>query len=150
MGKPYLQAAIDGALEVSVPVTFSILTTVAAFMPLLFVSGTTGKFIKAIPLVVISLLLVSLVESLLVLPAHLSNGKTRRPKGILLGAIEKIHLGFSNRLEKLISGPYKKLLRRCLSYRYVAFSVGLAVLMISVGFIRGGRRLANIRGGRGL
>jgi multidrug efflux pump subunit AcrB len=137
-GKPYLQAAIDGALEVSVPVTFSILTTVAAFTPLLFISGTMGKFMKAIPLVVISLLLVSLIESLFILPAHLSNGKKRRPKGCLLRGIEKIRLWFSNRLERLIDGPYQKLLRRCLSYRYVVLSIGLAILMISVGFVRGG------------
>ncbi|MGD9383461.1 MAG: efflux RND transporter permease subunit [Desulfobacterales bacterium] len=137
-GKPYLQAAIDGALEVSIPVTFSILTTVAAFTPLLFVSGTMGKFMKAIPLVVISLLMVSLIESLFILPAHLSNGKKRRPKGRLLQGIENIRLWFSNRLERMIAGPYQRLLRRCLSYRYVVFSMGLAILMISVGFVRGG------------
>ncbi len=138
MGKPHLQAAIDGALEVSVPVTFSIFTTVAAFTPMLFVSGTMGKFMKAIPMVVIALLLVSLVESLLVLPAHLSNGKQQGTGGRLLGGIEKIRLIFSRLLEKLISGPYKKLLERCLSYRYVALSISLAVLMLAAGFIRGG------------
>ncbi len=138
MGKKYLQAAIDGALEVSVPVTFSILTTVVAFLPILFVSGTMGKFMKAIPMVVISLLLVSLVESLFVLPAHLSNGGRRKARGKLLGGIERIRLGFSSRLESLISGPYQKLLDRALSYRYVALCTSLAVLMLAVGVVRGG------------
>ncbi|MCP4579963.1 MAG: efflux RND transporter permease subunit, partial [Deltaproteobacteria bacterium] len=54
MGKPYLQAAIDGVLEVSVPVTFSILTTIAALMPMLFIADSLGKFMKVVPLVVIS------------------------------------------------------------------------------------------------
>ncbi len=83
-GKPFARAAVDGALEVAVPVTFSILTTVAAFSPLLFISGMMGKFMGVIPVIVITLLLMSLVESLLVLPAHLSFGKRRHEsKGIL-------------------------------------------------------------------
>jgi len=138
MGKPYLQAAIDGALEVSVPVTFSILTTVAAFTPMLFVAGTMGKFMKAIPLVVISLLLVSLIESFFVLPAHLSNGKARKPKGKLLAAIDKIRIGFGSLLERFIAGPYQKFLRLCIRHRYTTLAVSITVLMLSVGLIRGG------------
>jgi multidrug efflux pump subunit AcrB len=138
MGKPYLQAAIDGALEVGVPVTFSILTTVAAFMPMVFVGGSMGKFMKVVPLVVISLLLVSLVESLLVLPAHLSNGQAHRPKGKILGAIDRIHIGFSRQLERFIAGPYQKFLMLCIRYRYTTMAVSVAILLLSVGVIRGG------------
>ena len=138
MGKPYLQAAIDGALEVGVPVTFSILTTVAAFMPMVFVGGSMGKFMKVVPLVVISLLLVSLVESLLVLPAHLSNGKAHRPKGKLLGAIDRIHISFSRQMERFVAGPYQKFLVLCIRYRYTTVAVSVAVLLLSVGVIRGG------------
>jgi multidrug efflux pump subunit AcrB len=138
MGKPYLQAAIDGAIEVVVPVTFSILTTVAAFMPMLFVAGSMGKFMKVVPLVVISLLLVSLVESLLVLPAHLTNGKMHRPKGKLLGVIEHIHIGFSRQLERFIAGPYKKFLALCIRHRYTTLAVSIAILLLSAGTIGGG------------
>ncbi len=138
MGKPYLQAAIDGALEVGVPVTFSILTTVAAFMPMLFVAGSMGKFMKVVPLVVISLLLVSLVESIFVLPAHLSNGKVDRPKGKLLGTIDRIHITFSKQLERFIAGPYQKFLVLCIRFRYTTVAVSVAVLLLSVGMIRGG------------
>jgi multidrug efflux pump subunit AcrB len=137
-GKPYLQAAIDGALEVSVPITFSILTTVAAFTPIVFVAGTTGKFIKAIPLVVIALLLVSLIESLFVLPAHLSSGKARKPKGRLLGAIDKLRVGFGSVLERFIAGPYQTLLGSCIHHRYTTLAASIAVLLLSVGVIRGG------------
>ena len=138
MGKPYLQAAIDGALEVSVPVTFSILTTVAAFTPLMFVTGIMGKFMKAIPLVVISLLLVSLVESLFVLPAHLSGGRARKSERGLLAPIEKLRLAFSRLLEWFVQGPYRRFLQICIRNRYTTLAVSLAVLLLTVGIIRGG------------
>jgi multidrug efflux pump subunit AcrB len=70
--KNFLEAAVIGAKEVGRPVTFSVLTTMAAFAPLLFVSGIMGKFMWSIPVIVIGVLGMSLVESLLVLPAHLS------------------------------------------------------------------------------
>ena len=138
LGKPYLQAAIDGALEVAIPVTFSIMTTVAAFLPLVFVAGMMGKFIKVIPIIVITLLLVSLVESLLVLPAHLALGKPTRNPGRLLRTIEKVRGFVSNGLDVLINGPYRKLLQLNLTYRYASLAVGLAALMLTVGIIKGG------------
>jgi len=138
LGKPYLKAAIDGALEVAIPVTFSIMTTVAAFLPLVFVSGMMGKFIGVIPIIVITLLLVSLVESLLVLPAHLSLGKPTRNPGRLLRGIEKIRGLFSNNLDRLINGPYRKLLQLNLTFRYASLAVGIAALLISISLVKGG------------
>jgi multidrug efflux pump subunit AcrB len=138
MGKPYLPAAVDGALEVAGPVVFSVFTTVAAFVPLVFVSGMLGKFIRVIPLVVIALLLVSLVESLFVLPAHLSGGRRReRPKG-LLGFLERVRRGFGGGLDRFVSGPYRWFLERCLRHRYTVLAAGVAVLLVTVGLIRGG------------
>ncbi|MBT3220748.1 MAG: efflux RND transporter permease subunit, partial [Proteobacteria bacterium] len=72
-GMPLLDAAISGAQEMAVPVTFSILTTVAAFAPLLFIPGTMGKVMWSIPVIVISVLSFSLIESFYILPAHLSH-----------------------------------------------------------------------------
>jgi len=137
-GKPFAQAAKDGVLEVSVPVIFSILTTVAAFSPLLFISGTMGKFMKSIPLVVISLLMVSLIECLFVLPAHLSTGKKGRQRGAVLGFIENLRKRISVYLNNFISGPYHRFLKRCLSYRYVVLSVGITLMLLTVGVVRGG------------
>ena len=68
-----LLSAIRGTQEVGKPVIFAVLTTVAAFLPLVMVPGNTGKIMRGIPLVVIPTLLFSLVESLLVLPCHLSH-----------------------------------------------------------------------------
>jgi multidrug efflux pump subunit AcrB len=137
-GKPYPRAAIDGALEVAVPVTFSILTTLAAFMPLVFITGTMGKFIKAIPLVVISILVVSLVESLFVLPAHLSIGKRREDSGRALSLIDNIRKWFGSGLENFTRGPYRRFLGLCLKNRFIALATGAAILLLTVGIIKGG------------
>ncbi len=136
-GKKYLQAAIDGAREVAVPVTFSILTSVAAFMPLVFVTGALGKFIKVIPLVAISILLVSLIESLFVLPAHLSLGKAQKETGKISRA-ERMRNYFVSSLQRFVKGPYRRLLISNLEYRYVAFASAIVILLLAVGIVGGG------------
>lgn len=137
-GKPYLQAAVDGALEVTVPVIFAILTTVTAFLPLIFVSGMLGKFISNIPLVVIALLAVSLVESLFILPAHLAAGKHRERPGGLLGVIEFIRVRHDRFLSWFISRPYRSFLGLCIRYRYTTVAAAIAILMAAMGVVRGG------------
>lgn len=73
MGKSFVQAAIDGTYEVMPSVTASVFTTIIAFAPLFFVSGVMGKFIAVMPLAVIAMLVISLVESLIILPCHLGH-----------------------------------------------------------------------------
>ncbi|GBE03136.1 MAG TPA: efflux RND transporter permease subunit [Nitrospirae bacterium] len=138
MKKSYMNAAIDGTIEVGNPVIFSVLTTVAAFLPLIFVSGTMGKFIKVIPLVVIPILLISLVESLLILPAHLALGKESRPSWGPALFITRVREGFSKRLERFINGPYKNLLTICTRHRYTTLAAALAILLITIGLVGGG------------
>lgn len=138
-GKPYLRAAIEGAKEVAVPVIFSVLTTVVAFLPLLFITGIMGKFIKVIPSVVISILAVSLIESLFILPSHLSHGVPRKNGGRgFLGFIDRIREKASTVLQNFINGPYRRFLAFCLEYRYVALATAVAVLFVTFGFIKGG------------
>ncbi len=137
-GKPFAKAAIDGALEVAVPVTFSILTTVAAFLPLVFVSGMMGKFISVIPVIVITLLLASLAESLLVLPAHLSFGQAHTSPHGFLGALDRIRKSFGNNMQRFIAGPYHKMLNLNLNYRYASLAVGIAALLITFGIVKNG------------
>jgi multidrug efflux pump subunit AcrB len=143
-GKPYIRAAIDGAREVAVPVTFSILTSVAAFIPLIYVSGTMGKFIKAIPLVVITILLISLIESLFILPAHLSLGGTKgkeeceaeeRQKNNILCRLRQRFAVF---LDWLINVHYRDFLDLCIRYRYVTVSVAVVLLFLAIGVVKGG------------
>ena len=138
-GKPYLQAAIDGTIEVAQPVVFAILTSVTAFLPLLFTSGIMGKFILVIPAIVITVLLVSLVECLFVLPAHLAIGQKRQTPGRFLGSLERARQRFGRLLQRFIDGPYRKSLVQCLKFRYMTVAIAVAVLLLAgVGLIGGG------------
>ncbi len=137
-GKSYMRAAVDGAVEVAVPVTFSVLTTVAAFLPLVFISGTMGKFIKTIPVVVIPILAVSLVESLYVLPSHLGHGKrTEHYRGVA-GYVERVRTGFARRLQGFVSGPYRGFLGACLRNRFVTLASATTLLLLTTGLVGGG------------
>ena len=84
----YEVAAIEGTREVAGPVTFSILTNIVAFVPLMFIPGETGKFWAPLPVVVILVLSLSLIESLFILPAHLAHaragGRKSRGPGAML------------------------------------------------------------------
>ncbi len=133
--KKFLTAARDGAIEVGTPVVFSVLTTVAAFVPLANVSGTMGKFIRVIPLVVISILMVSLAESLLVLPAHLSLGGHKASGNNLLYRVRARVGAFLN---WVIDRPYQYILNLAMRYRYLSLAGGLAILIMTVGLVKGG------------
>ncbi len=138
MGKGYLQAAVDGTLEVAVPVIISSLTTIATFVPLVFISGNLGKFIKTIPLVVVPILLVSLTEALLILPAHLSHGKPIGVRHGLLGAIERVRTGFGDMVDRFVAGPYARTLALCARNRYATLAAAISILLISAGLVGGG------------
>ena len=138
-GGNYLDAAVNGSIEVAQPVIFAILTSVTAFLPLLFTSGIMGKFIMVIPVIVISILLVSLVECLYILPAHLALGKPRKVEKGLLGWLEGNRRRFGDQLQRFIDGPYRKTLLLCLDYRYTTVAAACAVLLVAgVGLVGGG------------
>ena len=134
-GMPPLQAAIKGAQEVGTPVIFAVLTTLVAFAPLLMGSGMMGKIMRNIPTVVILVLLGSLLESLLILPAHLARS---RQKGAPNGRGKKEKLT-SRALKRLIKGPYDRLLRLCLNWRYATLAFGVCLMLLAVGAYTGGR-----------
>ncbi len=129
-----LDSAVQGAVEVGRPVVFAGLTTVAAFWPLLQATGSMGKIMRNIPIVVILVLLGSLVESLLVLPAHLSGGKKQKRRGGAHLKEKRISLW----LKAFIRGPYQRMLTFCLKWRYATAAVGVAVLLLTVGVWKAG------------
>ena len=102
MGKPYMRAAIDGTAEVIPSVTTSICTTVIAFAPLLFVLGVMGKFIGILPVTVIACLVISLLESVFILPCHLahapSEGALGRLRNRLSGALTPLRFALAGGL----------------------------------------------------
>ena len=130
-----LRGAIDGAREIAKPVTFAVLTTVAAFMPLMFVPGMVGKLFRVVPLVVVPCLLFSLVESLGILPAHLSRFPPRGKPG-LRGRFRGL---FSSGLKRFTERVYAPLLEAALQYRYATAAVGLSTLILTGGMVLGGR-----------
>ena len=101
-GMRALPAAIRGARDVAWPVVFSVLTNVVAFLPLLFVPGIVGKIWRVIPLVVCSVFLISLVESLLVLPAHLAH-RHYQTEGRISGGIHRVQERMSQSLSRMIA-----------------------------------------------
>ncbi|UPW20668.1 efflux RND transporter permease subunit [Agarivorans sp. TSD2052] len=127
-GEEPLHAAIKGTQEVAVPVTFGVLTTVAAFLPLMMIDGVRGKIFAQIPLIVIPVLLFSLVESKLILPAHLKHIKPVDPnkQGRFSYWQNKIADGFENAILRF----YRPLLKRVLSRRLLSASVAISIFII--------------------
>lgn len=135
-GETYLQASIGGTKEVGIPVVFSVLTTVAAFSPLFFVPGFMGKFMGVIPVIVISVLMISLVESLFILPAHL--GHLTKPEGGVYGAVFRFQQRFVDGLQWFIERFYAPVARAALRFRYVTLAVGFAMLLLTLAYVGAG------------
>lgn len=140
-GKGRLQAAIQGTKEVAQPVIFAILTTCVAFAPMLMVPGPMGKFFRVVPIVVITVLLVSLGESLLILPAHLSHPMPWWLRGVLSPYLWIMHwvakLDMPRRLENHIQRTYAPILHKALAWRYFTIAAGIALLVLTLGYVVG-------------
>ncbi len=141
-GKDPLDAAIDGARQVAVPVVFGVLSNVAAFTPILFLPGRMGLIYLQIPAVVIPVFLFSLLESTLILPARLRLMSMKREIQLAAGARlvwwEKIQRGVSGGVQRLIDRLYQPLLRAATRHRFLSYSIFLAALLLIGGVIFGG------------
>ncbi|MHC4185137.1 MAG: efflux RND transporter permease subunit, partial [Planctomycetota bacterium] len=136
-GLSRIDAAVKGVREMVAPVTLAVFTTVFAFLPLAFLIGIMGKIMRVIPVVVISVLMVSLVEALLILPAHLS-GRGALWKLAPFRLIDKIQGWTERRLERFTYGRFINWVARSVKYRYVTVAVGLAIFAVTIGWIAGG------------
>ena len=147
-----LDNVIDGAKRVAVPATFGVLTTMAAFAPMLFIGGIFGPFFEAISVVVILCLLFSLVESKLILPAHLVHARIpdideddlfnpQREIG-LFERVPRFFLKIQRRvqrgLQKLIQDHYRPLLSKAIDNRGVTVALFVAVLIVTAGIVKSG------------
>ncbi|NJK89245.1 MAG: efflux RND transporter permease subunit [Myxococcales bacterium] len=134
-GKDRLTAAIDGAREVARPVVFSVLTTIIAFVPIMFVPESYGQFFRPIPLIVIPAFAISLFESLFILPAHLAE-----PEGRLFGRgrLVRFQRRFSRSVEIFIERRYVPALRASLRHAPWAWAISIAFLVIVGGTQAGG------------
>jgi multidrug efflux pump subunit AcrB len=129
-GMSFMDAAIQGAKDIAGPVTFSILTNIVAFLPLLFIPGVTGKFWWPLGVVVILVLAISLIEALFILPAHLAHSGRGSVTvyGHWMHGVQRV---FSGGLEAVINGVYRPLLDLALRFRYVTLSAAFTVMVVS-------------------
>jgi multidrug efflux pump subunit AcrB len=135
-------AAVDGTYEVSVPVIFGVLTTMATFLPLMLGGGRMGDFFAVIGYVVCICLFLSIIESQLILPAHLSH---RRTEGYLFERTRfvqgwiRFQGALADGLTDFARQRYRPLMQRAIDYRYVTASIALAALVLVLGLIASGR-----------
>ncbi|MEO0794204.1 MAG: efflux RND transporter permease subunit [Verrucomicrobiota bacterium] len=136
---PGVESSVRGTHAVATPVTFAVLTTAVAFTPLLILPGFEGKFLKAIPMVVIPTLLFSLVESKLILPYHLSlcnvGGRDRGK----INAFQRFQRRISDGLEYCIDKYYRPFLALALHNRYATIAAFVGILALTFALIGGGR-----------
>jgi multidrug efflux pump subunit AcrB len=137
-GEP-LAAAVRGTQRVATPVIFAVLTTMAAFTPLLFVGGTIGKFLGDVPAVVIFILAVSLVEVLFILPSHLAHSTESEGSSTAVGrTLTRLRTGVDARLNAFIDGPLTRGLTFATRHYGVTLVGGVALLLVTFSLVANG------------
>lgn len=131
------EAAIKGTQEIAVPVTFGVLTTVVAFIPIAFIEGDRSAVFAQIPLVVIPALLFSLVESKFILPAHMRDFKERNA-AISFVWWDTFQAGFYSRFESFIKMIYKPSLSVCIRHRYLFLLFFITLLFLCIAMLSSG------------
>lgn len=135
-GEDPLEASVEGTKEIATPVTFGVLTTIVAFLPLMFFDGFYGAFTKQIPPIVASVLIFSLIESKLALPCHLKHVRIRRKR---LNIFERFQKRIADSLESFVDKFYDPLLRLCTRHRYTTLALFLAAGLASIGYFSSGK-----------
>ena len=126
-------AAILGAREMAWPVTFSILTNIVAFLPVMFIPGIMGQYWWPMPVVVVTILALSLLEALFILPSHLAHIRERSHAAVG-DRLHRIQRGFSRGFSNWIDTRYRPFLGGCLRHRYVSLTAAVMLLAVSGGY----------------
>lgn len=134
-GLSFLDAAIQGGRDIAVPITFSVLTNIVAFLPLAFVPGFLGKLWGVIPVVVGIVFTISLFEALFILPAHLAHTRPLARESRLRQWQQAFSRGFSAWVVRV----YQPLVLRAVHHRYLTISIGVGLLMIVLSYAMSGR-----------
>jgi len=148
-GKPRIQAAIDGTMEVMPPILSAIITTVLAFSTFLFLDGRIGDFFSEVSVIVMLTLIVSLVEALIILPAHIAHSKAlvheneedqKKKKGIDKFFMKlRVFNEYGDRFMRYCrDNIYSPALRFALRQRFITFAIMLALMILTVGAMEGG------------
>jgi len=133
-----VETVVAGAQRVAIPSTIGVLTTMAAFFPIIFIGGSFGGITSAIGIVVILCLTFSLIESKLILPAHLVGLKFGQPANESVSFVRGIQSKVSQGLKYFIDNIYGVWLRRALRNRYITLAGFLGALIIALGAVGSG------------
>jgi multidrug efflux pump subunit AcrB len=137
-GLPPMRAAITGARDMAIPVTFSILTNIVTFVPLFFIPGEMGKIFFMIPVVVTTVFLISLLESLFILPNHVAQLQPINRTG-LLSWIHHHQQNFSRAFKHWVLNRYGPFLDLLLKHRYLTTIAAFALLIATLSYALSGR-----------
>ncbi|MEZ5303073.1 MAG: efflux RND transporter permease subunit [Verrucomicrobiales bacterium] len=134
------EAAVAGAQQMMVPVIFAVSTNILAFLPLLMVPGETGQFFEILPAVVIAVFTVSLVECLLILPAHLAFSRAKEPgEDGWFARIDAAQARLRGKIDAAMERLYRPVLDAALRFRYFTAAAFLAALAVVGAWIASGR-----------
>jgi len=138
-GLPSREAAITGTSEVAVPVFFGVLTTIAAFLPMLSVDSNLGQFFLSIGWTVVLCLIFSIIESQLILPSHLSHRRRQRGRTSIGMRWEHFQDRISGSLERFANDHYSQVVRWSIDNRYTVLSAALGMMLITGATLASGR-----------
>ena len=133
------QSVLKGVQLVATPATFGVLTTIAAFAPMLMIGGQGAPFFEAIAMVVILCLFFSLIESKLILPAHLVGMKPQKSiETHKRYGFRKLQNQVNHWLDRVITNYYGPLLKKAVQLRYVTIALFFGILLITIGLLKSG------------
>ena len=133
-----IETVVNGTHRVAIPSTIGLLTTMAAFLPLMFLGGTFDGISRTISIVVLLCLTFSLIESKLILPSHLVGLRLNKESDSLLSPLYSCQRWVSDTLYRFIDGVYEPILRNALNHRYVTLASFLGTLILIVSVITSG------------
>ncbi|WP_444999602.1 efflux RND transporter permease subunit [Halomonas mongoliensis] len=138
-GHSLREAAVRGAREMAVPITFAILSNIVAFLPLLFLPGFLGMIFAVVPLVVITVFLASWLEALFILPAHLAHRAGGREAPAWRRPLDHLRQALQAWLARVTRERFAPFLERCLDQRLLTVSLAVAVLAVALAYAMSGR-----------
>ncbi|WP_136069272.1 efflux RND transporter permease subunit [Modicisalibacter radicis] len=138
-GHSVREAAVRGAREIAVPISFAVLSNIVAFLPLLFLPGFLGMIMSVVPMVVVTVFLVSWLEALFVLPAHLAHSRERRRLPAWQRPLERLRLYMQGRLAHFTQRRFEPFLQRTLDQRLLTVALGVAILCVALAYAMSGR-----------
>ncbi len=138
-GMDFVSASVQGARDIALPVSFSILTNIIAFLPLSFVPGYMGKIWGVIPYVVSTVFIISWIESIFILPAHLAHMRARPQRGRVGAQLHKWHQAFGRGFSYFVARFYGRFIESALRHRYVSIALAASFLAVTIAYASSGR-----------